>query len=329
MTEIASSVPALRVESCNSAPVEPGGDHVVYWMIASRRVGWNFALERAADWAKELEKPLLVLEALRCGYRWASDRHHAFILQGMADNARRLGRTRVGYHPYVERRAGAGKGLLEALAKRAAVVVTDDYPGFFLPRMVAAAGERMPVRLEKVDSNGLLPLAAAEKTYKRAVDFRRLLQKTLPRHLDEFPRPSALVGAPLPAFDRLPTTITRRWPAADVEDLASDPNCLAELPIDHDVSPVVYAGGEVAGGKVLERFLDRRLERYAEGRRDVRDRATSELSPYLHFGHVSAHEVFSAVADREGWDPGQLFHKATASRSGWWGSPPSRSSTSF
>ena len=75
-------------------------------------------------------------------------------------HARRLRRTRALYHPYVERRAGAGKGLLEALAERAAVVVTDDYPGFFLPRMVAAAGERLPVRLEKVDSNGLLPLAA-------------------------------------------------------------------------------------------------------------------------------------------------------------------------
>ena len=52
--------------------------------------------------------------------------------------------------------------MLSALAERAAAVVTDDFPTFFLPRMVAAAATELPVRLEAVDSNGLLPMAAAE-----------------------------------------------------------------------------------------------------------------------------------------------------------------------
>lgn len=41
--------------------------------------------------------------------------------------------------PYIESDVGAGRGLLEALAARACVVVMDDYPAFFLPRMAAAA----------------------------------------------------------------------------------------------------------------------------------------------------------------------------------------------
>ena len=40
-------------------------------MTAFRRVSWNFALDRAVDWTKALQKPLLVLEALRCDYPWA------------------------------------------------------------------------------------------------------------------------------------------------------------------------------------------------------------------------------------------------------------------
>ena len=56
-------------------------------MIASRRVTWNFALDRAVEWTEKLQKPLVVLEALRCGYPWASDRIHRFALDGMAENA--------------------------------------------------------------------------------------------------------------------------------------------------------------------------------------------------------------------------------------------------
>jgi deoxyribodipyrimidine photo-lyase len=95
----------------------------------------NFALERAAAWAERLEKPLLILEALRCDYPWACDRFHRFILDGMRDNARAFEGDRVRYYPYVEPERGAGKGLLAALAARAAVVVTDDFPAFMIPRM--------------------------------------------------------------------------------------------------------------------------------------------------------------------------------------------------
>ncbi len=319
MSDIESNVPGLRVVSCNQAPVRATGDYVLYWMIASRRVDWNFGLERAVDWACELGKPLVVLEALRCGYPWASDRLHAFVLQGMVDNARRLRGTPVSYYPYLESRPGDGRGLLEALSQRAAVVVTDDFPCFFLPRMVAAAASRLTVRLEQVDSNGLMPLRATDRVYLRAVDFRRYVQKTLVQHLDAFPRANPLAEVNLPALERLPAGVVARWPLAEVETLASDSGALAAMPIDHSVPPVAYRGGREAGGFALRRFLDRQLGRYTDGRLDVRERATSELSPYLHFGHVSAHEVFDAIANLEGWNVGRLFHKATASRSGWWG----------
>ena len=111
-------MPDLRIAAANRADVRADGDFVLYWMIANRRMGWNFALQRAAEWARELGKPLLVLEALRCDYRWASDRLHAFVLRGMEENAARCGQAGIGYHAYVEREKGAGRGLLEALAKQ-------------------------------------------------------------------------------------------------------------------------------------------------------------------------------------------------------------------
>ena len=137
-------IPDSRIRVCNTADVRGDADYVLYWMIAFRRTGWNHSLQRAADWAEKLAKPLVILEALRVGYPWASDRLHHFVLNGMADNAWRLQSKRVHYHAYVEERAGDGKGLLSQVASRACLVVTDDYPAFFLPRMVSAAARQVP-----------------------------------------------------------------------------------------------------------------------------------------------------------------------------------------
>jgi deoxyribodipyrimidine photo-lyase len=50
--------------------------------------------------------------------------------------------------------------------------------------MVKAAAERLPVRLQAVDSNGLLPLRDADRVFTTAFQFRRFLQRVLPDTLD-------------------------------------------------------------------------------------------------------------------------------------------------
>lgn len=313
-------IPEIRIQACNHGPVRPDGDFVLYWMTAFRRLGWSFALERAAEHARALRKPLVILEPLRAGYRWANGRIHRFVLDGMAGHAEKLAGSNVLYYPYVEPEPGAGRGLLEALGERACVVVTDDYPAFFLPRMVAKAASRMPVLLEKVDSNGLLPLRAAEKDFVTAYHFRRFLQKVLPEHLQYAPEEDPL-AEPLPRrLKALPAEILKRWPAASPELLKGDAAALARLAIDHTVPPVPgLRGGEAEAERALVRFLDERLERYGEGRNDPGEEVTSGLSPYLHFGHVSPHQVFAALAARERWSPDRLARSTSGAKEGWWG----------
>jgi deoxyribodipyrimidine photo-lyase len=313
-------VSPLRVRRCNQRAVNPDGGHVLYWMVAARRTRYNAALERAAEHARSLGKPLLVLEALRSDYPWASDRLHAFVLAGMADNARDFVARGVSYLPYVEPVTGAGHGLLEALAERAALVVTDDFPGFFLPRMVAAAAQRVPVSLEAVDSNGLLPLLASDVALPTAYAFRRFLQTVLPAHIEEQPvdEPLALLhGLPAAA---IPPEVLLRWPPAASALLEGDPSALARLPIDHSVSVVTAkSGGSDAALRALHRFVDERLAGYTEHRNDLDRDWTSGLSPYLHFGHMSTHEVLAAVAGHESWSTERLASTRSGKRSGWWG----------
>ena len=205
-------VPDIRIRAANQLTVDGRRDYVLYWMIANRRAQWNFALDRAVEWARELKKPLLIFEPLHCGYRWASDRLHRFILDGMAANRRALADHNVAYYPYVEPRPGDGQGLLEALCQRACVVVTDDFPAFFLPRMVAAAAARLDVRCEAVDASGLLPQRSTDHAFPTAYAFRRFLQRELPQHLAIIPQADPLRRAELPPPVAVEAEIMRRWP---------------------------------------------------------------------------------------------------------------------
>ncbi len=313
-----SRVPGSRIRTINSGQVRPGGDYVVYWMTAARRLTWNFALQHAVNHAQDLGKPLIVLEALRCGYPWASDRLHAFVMHGMADHAARAPNLPISYYPYVEPEIGAGRGFLAELAGRACAVVTDDYPAFFYPRMLRAAA-RIPARLEAVDSNGILPMRAADRVFPTAYAFRRFLQSELPRHLAEPPRADPLDGLRLPQLSALPPPLTARWPVADIDGLAKPEKTLRKLPIDHAVPMVPYLGGTCAAEARLETFIDLHLDDYAHRRNVLAEEGTSRLSPYLHFGHLSSHQILARVLSHEGWEPDMLSSEARGKRSGWWG----------
>ena len=313
------SIPQIRIRALNDDPVAGDGDYVLYWMVAARRTRFNFALQHAIGLSLELRRPLLVLEPLRCDYRWASERFHRFILQGMADNGSRFRRAGISYYPYVEPNPGEGKGLLAALAARACYVVTDDFPCFMIPAMTAAGAGQVGVRVEAVDGNGLLPVRAVEQPFPTAYAFRRFLQRELPAHLDRFPEPDPLVAChDLPAAD-LPSGVTSRWPPADPDLLACRPEALGTIEVDRSVPAVELGGGERAAGDLLTRFARERLARYDTQRNDTAVHGSSGLSPYLHFGHLSSHQVCTALCSREGWCIGDLSDSTAGKRQGWWG----------
>ena len=311
-----AQVPTSRVLALNSAPIRESGAYVLYWMMSARRLRWNYALQRAALHAARLKKPLLVFEPLRCGYRWAADRHHTFVLEGMREHAKALSRGSTTYLPYVEPVAGAGQGLLEHLAARACVVVTDDYPAFFLPRAVAAVAPRLSVHLEAVDGNGILPMRSTQRVFTTAHSFRAFLQKELPPHLAEAPDPDPLKGARLPRLSLDPLEGSR-WGRHDTT--APIETVVRGIAIDHEVGAVEIRGGARAGACVVDRFFEERLNRYATHRNDTEEEAASGLSPYLHFGVLSAHEIMHRVFREADWDPARLGEDTRGSRSGWWG----------
>ncbi len=315
------AVPSIRVRALNDCPVNASGKYVLCWMTANRRLTWNFTIDRAVELAEKLGKPLLLFEAIRLDHPWASRRLHAFVIQGMRSNQQRAAKCGHLYVPYVERQHGDGAGLIEALSKDASVVVTDDFPCFFLPRMINAVARRIPVAMECVDGNGLLPMRAADGVFPTAYAFRRFLQKTLGDHLLRGPAADRLTGARIPSGMTLPELFEGKWAAADRELLSASDSVMSQLPIDQSVREGVAAGGAEAAEACLGKFLKVNLNRYGEERNDPDADVASGLSPYLHFGHISVHQILHDVARRENWSVENLgdVRKTRGSREGWWG----------
>ncbi len=316
------TVPTLRVTELNQAPENPAGDYVLYWMIANRRLEWNYALDQAIEHAKRLQKPLLIFEPLRVRYRWASDRLHRFVIQGMHDHAQQLKTSPIGYYPYVEPQPGAGTPLFTMLAKQACIVVTDDYPCFFLPHMIDAVKPSLNVAFQMVDSNGIVPLRQADRTFTVAHSYRRWMQKNVLDLLLDAPQAQPLARLKLPKFEGLPDKIKKRWPAANLESLLK-PDGLKSLPIDHQVRPSQrYQGGSHEAQQLWHKFLHQRLAQYDQNRNEPDEDGSSGLSPHLHFGQISAHQVVHELLSNEGWTPDRAS-KPNGKNHDFWNLSPS------
>lgn len=317
--ELMRTVPEMRIKPCNAKAVRRDGSFVLYWMIAFRRVHWNFSLQRAVQWALKLGKPLVILEPLSRNYPWASLRFHRFVVQGMLVNARHCSKAPVTYLPFIEETPGQGKELFEQLISQACLVVSDDFPAFSLPRLVQAAAEKCPVLMEGADSNGLLPMDAATRVYPTAFLFRRFLQRELVKHLGECPAEKPLQQdlAQLPSGSlNLPASLKNQTPLEYLNS-ALGGRLLKGLP-DPATPSGVRGGARAAQGR-LRSFLKEKLDRYATARNQPQEDVTSGLSPYLHFGHISSHQVFAELMRREGWSPADLRGEGKGKRKGWWG----------
>ena len=111
---------------------------------------------------------------------------------------------------------------------------------------------------------------------------------------------------------RVFTPYWRRWrehPRRDVlppPERIELPDGLESMPAELErgkPAPELPRGGETAGRRRLERWLDDGLARYAELADDLSADATSRLSPYLHFGCVSAGEVVARALEHAGSEP--------------------------
>jgi deoxyribodipyrimidine photo-lyase len=270
----------LRIHAGGELGPRSGGDHVLYWMQSTFRARDNSALDFAVEQANQLGLPLLVYHGLRHDYPWASDRFHTFLLETAADLYPEFEARGIQYAFYLQRHRNDAESSLVALARRAAIVVTDYFPTFLAPPQTRTLRQRVVTPVIAVDSATVVPVRYHQREHSTAASFRPRLMAALPHflHRQRSPDPAVRRRVELP-FD--PTV-----PGHDIADLVT------ACRVDHTVAPTPdIRGGPRAARRRLERFLETGLPRYVEDRGDPNADAGSGLSPYLHFGNISPVEV--------------------------------------
>ena len=274
-----------RIQKLNRQPERPERKYVLYWAQMNRRVSANHGLLFAAEAANRCQLPLLVYESLTCSYEYANDRLYTFILEAVPDTENRLAKLGIGYIFYLRKTTKFRDDVLYELAKDAALIVTDDYPVFIAAAHNRSIPNKVDIAYYAVDSSCIVPMSCIPERQYAAYTIRPRISRLLPKFLrpaDALQLKHKYIGS-IPSFH---TKVTK-------ENL---PSLVAGCDIDHSVPPsLTFRGGSEQAESLLLYFLKNNLQRFADDRNQPTKHATSGLSPYLHFGHISSLEIALAV----------------------------------
>ena len=292
---------SLRTTPLNEKRLQPDGEYVLYWMQSTQRFEDNWALRLATIEADRVGKPLLIHQGLDPTYPYASARFHTFVMQGARELARRASSLGLTYRFALRRRRSDDRRVLDRLAQRAAIVVTDLFPTAGVAERSQRLASRVNCRMLAVDSVGVVPSATFHKEEYAARTIRPKIAKVLAHAVE-------------PVDDRPPK---RPFPAALLGNLGVDwldfGRCpiadeVARCEVDQQVGAVESVGGLAAARTLLHAFAADGLHDYAERRRNPSDTGgSSRLSPYLHNGMISPLEVVSAVRESAPTEQSEAF----------------------
>lgn len=255
----------------------PNKKRVLYWTHHALRTDENPALDVAIHLANRLKLPLVVYQGLSEKYRFASDRHHTFILEAARDLQAEYEKLGITYTFHLDRK-GVRSPALARLALSSAVVVTEDFPleatKQWTDQLIASGSTAVVL----VDTACVVPTRMVGKAYDRAFAFRDATSELYRTRID------------------------RTWPKVQLESETRNDQSMSSLiladcslaelvaqcDIDHSIGPVSDTrGGMIAGYARWNAFRQRGLRSYAKKRNQIELDGVSRMSAYLHYGMVS------------------------------------------
>jgi len=265
-------VDSKRCRELNQVEVTGKGP-VVYWMSRDQRCEDNWALLYAQGLARLHASPLHVVFCLVPRFLDATIRQYDFLLRGLREVETGLREFGIPFHL---RLGMAVDEVPKLCSELGATAVVCDMSPLRVPRAwsgdVARACGAQGISVTQVDAHNVVPVwAASDKQEYAARTIRKKIMNSLHCYLTDFP---ALQKQEAPS----------EWPAA-VDWAAAEKS----LEVDRTVDPVEgIIPGSAAARARLDDFCQHRLTLFAEKRNDPNVDALSGLSPYLHFGQISA-----------------------------------------
>ncbi|HEY6625697.1 MAG TPA: deoxyribodipyrimidine photo-lyase, partial [Ignavibacteriaceae bacterium] len=257
---------------------KPFSGPVIYWMSRDQRVHDNWAMIYAQKLAIEMKKPLVVIFNLVPNFLEATIRQYGFMLKGLKEVEAELARYNIAFllmeeKPEVE--------IPKFIKKYNTSILVSDFDPLRIKRIwKKEVAKKIEIPFYEVDAHNIIPcLTVSNKLEFAAYTIRPKIHKLLPDFLDDYPRLKKMQKTDSVAANKVD------WD-----------NVIKSLKINREVKEVDWIKpGETAAANALKDFLENRFERYAEDRNDPNKNAISNLSPYVHFGQISAQRVALTV----------------------------------
>ena len=229
--------------------------------------------------------PLGVVFCLVPTFFNATIRQYGFMLKGLQEVAKRLASLKI---PFFLLPGLPDRQIPSFLSEwELGALVTDFDPLRVKREWKNAVAEQIDGPIYEVDGRNIVPcwVTSIKREYA-AYTLRPKIHRLLPEFLEEF---SAVKKHP---FQWLGQVVKTDWKRAE-ESLA----------VDLSVPEVDWLlPGEKAAANILDHFLKNKLSGYAARRNDPNKDGVSHLSPYLHFGQISAQRVGLEVQKQDGAD---------------------------
>ena len=250
---------------------------VIYWMSRDQRVHDNWALLFAQMKALEKKRPLAVIFNLVPKFLEATIRQYGFMLKGLQQVETELKKLNIPFFIKIGNPEVEMPKLLNEL--KASILISDFDPLRIKRIWKRDVAKKISIPFYEVDAHNIVPcLFVSNKVEFGAYTIRPKIQKLLPEFMDDFPELIKMKSSELNNEKINWTEISN------------------SLEINRAVKEVDWLKpGEVNAQITLKAFLENRFDRYAEDRNDPNKNALSNLSPYLHFGQISAQRVALTV----------------------------------
>ncbi len=258
---------------------------VVYWMSRDQRVHDNWALIFSQKLALDKNKPLVVLFNLVPQFLEATIRQYGFMLKGLQQVEEELTKFSI---PFVLTSGEPENEIPIVLNKLNASILVSDFDPLKIKRIWKRdIAKKISIPFYEVDAHNIVPcLIVSDKIEFGAYTIRPKIQKALSEFLEEFPELKKMRNYELDSE-------FINW--EEIEN---------SLNLNKNVKEVGWLKpGEASAQRVLKDFLENRFDSYAEDRNDPNKNALSNLSPYLHFGQISAQRVALTIEQFYGNHP--------------------------
>jgi len=261
-----------RISILKETPLKKGP--VVYWMSRDQRAEDNWALIHAQELAVRQKTPLIVIFCLVPQFLNATTGQYTFMLTGLQEVSRRLAKLKIPFFLLV----GEPDEVIPQFIREHSIssLITDFDPLRVKRQWKGKVARKIEASFYEVDTHNIVPCAiASPKMEYGAYTIRKKIGKLLPVFLNTFPKAQK---HPFPWIGDLPNIEWKKLTAS--------------LNIDNGTGQLHWiAPGESEAQMRLTHFIEEKSTLYATDRNDPTKDGQSDLSPYLHFGQISAQRV--------------------------------------